>query len=286
MTPSDRLEDVIRSVRVTTSAETDERITAAGDAAVAKRNEQCSAGVRTSGVTRRTLMKSNWTKFATAAAVIAAISLGMYALTGSVDGTSITVAQVRQAMQDIDWMQLNNKIPEKEGTQWAWFSFASRIEIVCDPDGRIIYSNFNTGKKLVWTPGSQDIYESPIDQRRQFIGDFGGPFEFIAKLFSFLTAEDGTKVTKELGTCQGQKVEIWSSSRTKEDASPARTEITRVYIDFEKRLPVRFTEAVNEPDGKIQLLRDGQFKYPQAGPADIYEAGAPRSAQIKPAPEP
>ena len=285
MTPSEKLEDVIRSVRVTTSAEIDGRIIAAGEAAVAKRNEQYAAGVYTSGQTRRTLMKRNWIKLATAAAVIAAIGLGMYALTGSVDGTSITVAQVRQAMQNIDWMQLNNEMPEKEGTQWAWFSFASRIEIVCDPEGRIIYSNFNTGKKLVWTPGSQDIYESPIDQQRQFIGDIGGPFEFIAKLFSFLTDEGGTKVTKELGTCQGQKVEIWSSSRTREDASPARTEITKVYIDLEKRLPVRFTEAVKEPGSKTQLLRDGQFKYPQAGPADIYEAGAPMSAQIRPAPQ-
>ncbi|UCC97286.1 MAG: hypothetical protein JSW66_15740 [Phycisphaerales bacterium] len=230
-------------------------------------------------------MKSNWTKLATAAAVIVAIGLGMYVLTGSVDGTSITMAQIRQAMQGIDWMQLDNEIPEKEGTQWAWFSFASRVEIVCDPEGRVIHSNFNTGKKLVWTPGSQDICESDIDQRRQFIGGVGGPFEFIAKLFSFLTAEEGWKVTRELGTYQGQEVEIWSASRTREGASPARTEIAKVYIDLEKRLPVGFTEAVKGPDGEMRLLRSGRFKYPETGPADIYEAGAPRSAQIKPSGE-
>jgi hypothetical protein len=237
----------------------------------------------TEPVARRTIMKSPIAKLATAAAVIVAIMIGIYALTGS--GTSITMAQVRQAMQNIDWMQLNNKIPEKEGTQWIWFSFASRVEIVCDPEGRITYSNFNTGKKLVWNPGSQGVYESAIDQRRQFVGDFGGPFEFITKLFGFLTAEKDWKVTKELGTYQGKKVEVWSATRVREKADSTRTETTTVYIDIEKKLPVAWQEGVKGPDGSIQLLRDGEFKYPETGPADIYDAGAPRSAQIKSSPE-
>ena len=283
--PSQRIEDVIRSTRVTTSAATDERIMAAVEAATAELKER-HASVRTSGAIRRVIMSSNWTKLATAAAIIAAIGLGMYALTGSVDGTSVTIAQVRQAMQGIDWMQVSNKMAEQEGTQWAWFSFASRVEIICDPEGRIVHSDFNAGKKLVWNPGTQDIYESPIDPRRKFIGDIGGPFEFITKLFSFLTAEDGWKVTKELGTYRGQKVEVWAASRVRERADSTRIETTTVYIDVDKKLPVAWKEGVKGPDGDIQFLRDGEFRYPETGPADIYEAGAPRSAQIKPASEP
>lgn len=282
---SEKIEDAIRNVRLTTSAATDERIISVAEAAMAKPNEQQAAFVGTSGPIRRNIMKSNWIKLATAAAVIAAIVLGIHVLTGS--GTSITIAQVREAMQEIDWMQLINKIPEKEGTQWGWFSFASRIEIVCDPEGRIIYSDFNTGKKLVWNTGSQEIYESDIDQRRQFVGDVGGgPFEFITRLFSFLTDEKGWKVAKELGTYQGQKVEVWAASRVKEKADSTRTETTTMYVDVNKRLPVAWKEGLKGPDGNIQLLRSGEFKYPETGPADIYEAGAPRSAQIKPDPNP
>jgi hypothetical protein len=286
MMPSQRIEDVIRNTRVRTSAATDERITAAVEAATAKLNEHRPASVCASGAIRRTIMSSNWTKLATAAAIIVAIGLGMYALTGSFDGTSITMAQVRQAMQGIDWMQVSNKMAEQEGTQSGWFSFASRVEIICDPEGRIVYSDFNTGKKLVWEPGGQEIYESPIDPQRKFIGDIGGPFEFITTLFSFLTAEDGWKVTKELGTYQGRKVEVWSASRVREKADSTRTETATVYIDVDKKLPVGWKEGVKGPDGNIQLLRDGQFKYRETGPADIYEAGAPASAQIKPSPEP
>ncbi|HUT45989.1 MAG TPA: hypothetical protein VMX36_06865 [Sedimentisphaerales bacterium] len=283
MTPTRKIEDMVRNARTTTRTATDERILALGEAAIAKRNEQHTTAVHTGGI-RRIIMNSNWTKLATAAAIIVAVGLGMYALTDSVDVASITMAQVRQAMEKINWMQLNNKIPEKEDTQWSWFSFASRIEIVCGPEGRIIYSDFNTGRKLVWDPGSQDIYESPIDQRRQFIGDFGGPFEFVTELFGLLTSEDGWEVTRKLGTYQGRKVEVWSADRAG-DAGSTGTKTTTVYIDIDRKLPVTFTEGVKGPDGNIQLEREGEFKYPETGPADIYEAGAPRTAQIKPSPE-
>jgi len=73
MTPIRKIEDRIRNARTTTSAATDERIITVGEAAMAKRNEQPSASVCTGGVIRRMIMNSNWTKLATAAAVIAAI---------------------------------------------------------------------------------------------------------------------------------------------------------------------------------------------------------------------
>jgi hypothetical protein len=279
------MEDAIRDVRLTTSTATDERIMAAAEAAMKKTHERHSAAVRTSGTIRRIIMNSKWTKLATAAAVVAAILLAIHALTGS--GTSITIAQVEEAMQDIDWMQIIN-VGDTKGdgrVQSAWFSFASKLEILVDSNGGIIYRDFNAGKKLVWNPGSQDIYESPIDQRRPFIGDFGGPFEFITKLFSFLTAERGWKITKELGTYQGRRVEVWAASRIKENGDSTRTEMLTAYIDVEKKLPIARKQAVKGPDGNIRLLRDAEFGYPETGPADIYEAGAPRSAQIKPSPQ-
>jgi hypothetical protein len=58
-----------------------------------------------------------------------------------------------------------------------------------------------------------------------------------------------------------------------------------VYIDVDKRLPVALKEEVKGAEGDIQLLRDVEFKYPKTGPSDIYEAGAPRTAQIKPSTE-
>jgi len=282
MTPSKKLEDVIRSVRATTSAATDERISAAVEAAKVKRHEQCAAGVRTGGRIRRIIMRSNWIKVATAAAVIAAIGLGMYALTGSINGTSITMAQVRQAMQEIDWVQMICKADEKNAT--AWYSFASKVQVLVDPDGKIIYLDFNTGKKFVWNPGSQEIYESGIDEGKQFADGVINIYEGFTRGISSWEADGKYKVTRERGTYQGRKIETWTARRIKGEPGLTRTETATIYIDVEKKLILKATD-VKGADGDVQSTNVVEFKYPETGPEDIYEAGAPRSAQIKPSPQ-
>jgi len=57
-----------------------------------------------------------------------------------------------------------------------------------------------------------------------------------------------------------------------------------MYIDVDEKLPIAATD-VKGANGDIQRTNDVEFKYPETGPADIYEAGAPRSAKIKPSPE-
>ncbi|MFH1715949.1 MAG: hypothetical protein ABIF19_01240 [Planctomycetota bacterium] len=280
MTPSKKLEDLIRKARATTSAATDERISAAVEAAKIKRNEQYAAGVHTSGGKRRIFMRSNWMKLATAAAVVAAIGLGMYALTGP--GTSITMAQVRQAMQDIDWIQMVCKVDDKDAM--AWYSFASKVQILVDDEGRINYWDFNTRKKFVWNPGSQEIYESDIDEEKQFAGGVSNIYEGLTKSISSWEAEGKYKVTREYGTYLGRKVEIWTARRMKGEPSLTRTEEMTMYVDLEKKLILKATD-VKGAYGDVQTTNVVEFKYPETGPADIYEAGAPGSAQIKPAPE-
>ena len=229
-------------------------------------------------------MKSPITKLAAAAVIIAAIMLGMYALTGSVDGTSITIAQVRQAIQDIDWVQMVGRSEEESVS--AWYSLASKVQIVCHSKGRILYRDFNAGKELIWNPGSEDIYESPIDEGREFAGGVSNIFEGLTKTFDSIEAKGDYKVTRELGTYQGQEVEIWTARRVKGKAGPTHTEIFTMYIDIDKKLPIAATDVKKGADGDIQRTNDVEFKYPKTGPADIYEAGAPRSAKIKPSPKP
>ncbi|MHC4144718.1 MAG: hypothetical protein ACYSUD_08065, partial [Planctomycetota bacterium] len=274
---TERIEDLIRNAKVTTSATSDERIIAAVEAATTKQNEQHPASVRMSGAIRRIIMKSNWTKLATAATIIIAIGLGMYALTGS--GTSITMAQVKQAMENIDWVQI--VVWSEDESMTSWYSFASKVAITIQSNGRILYRDFNAGKRLVWNPGGEYIYESPIEEGREFAGGVSNIYAGFTKMFDSIEAKGDHNVTKEIGTYQGQKVEIWTGRRIKGEPGPTHTELFTFYIDVEKKLPMVATDVKKGADGDIQL--NVEFKYPKTGPADIYEAGAPRSAQIKPA---
>jgi hypothetical protein len=171
----------------------------------------------------RIIMKSNITKLATAAVIIIAIMLGMYALTGSFDGTSITMAQVREAMDNVDWMQLIAKSEIKKDTNIVWYSFARKVEIVNAKPG-ISYSDFKSKKDLFWRRDSEYIYESPIETK-EFAYGTSGPFEMIDKTLSLAQAEHGKDIVKEIGTYQNQKVEIWTASHVKKAAFTLRKTI-------------------------------------------------------------
>lgn len=276
MTPANRIEDRIRNARTTTSVATDERIIALGEAAMAKLNEEHITAHHTPDSIKRIFLNKYWTKLATAAAVIIAIGLGMYTLTGS--GTSITMAQVKQAMEMIDWMQIVGRNGQESIS--SWYSIASKVAIYVDNKGKIVYRDFKTRKELTWNPDSDAIYESDIDEDRQFPGGVTNIYAGLTQAFDSMEAKGDYKLIKQIGTYQGQKVEIWMGRRIKGEPGPTHTERFTMYIDVDKKLPIAATDIKKGEDGDIEL--NIEFKYPKTGPADIYEAGASRSAQIKP----
>lgn len=223
-------------------------------------------------------MTNTVVKLAVAATIVIAVVLGMYLVTGSVDGTSVTLAQVQQAMENVDWMQVRNKVQDAT----AWLSFASKIQVAVDHEGKILFGDFNAGKQLIWTPGSQDIYESPLDKTKPFAGGVSGPFQLVTRMFDFFTKESGWSTTQETGSYQGRKVEVWTARRAAE--TPGTTKMCTVYIDAERKLPVGSTSAIQKADGSVETREQVEWSYPETGPTDIYAAGAPRSAQVKPAP--
>jgi hypothetical protein len=165
----------------------------------------------------------------------------------------------------------------------AWYSFASKIQAAIDDEGKIVFFDFNAGKRLAWEPGSETIYESPIDEDRQFAGGVSGPFQGVNMIFDSLEAEKHWKVTKELGTYEGRSVEVWAARQPESESGP--TSVYTVYIDVERRLPVALADASREADGNFQTKTEVKFDYPDSGPTDIYDAGAPKTALIKPAAE-
>ena len=283
MTAAERTEDVIRNARQTTDAATDQRILARAEAALAKRNQTPSARFHMSGLIRRVTMNNNRTRWATAAAILVAALLGLYALTGSIDGTSITLAQVRQAMDNVNWMKIVNE-GETVGDGQAeidWFSFADQVHIQIDVEGRIEYRDYRNHRKLHWPPKGDSIYESTFDETVEFAHGATGPFDMIDKSLRLIQAEHEAEVTRELGSYEGQDVEVWTIQWDRGTQSDASRTLT-VYFDTETKLPVAATFEHSRPGGSSRESNI-TFEYPETGPADIYEAGASRSATIVPA---
>ena len=102
-------------------------------------------------------------------------------------------------------------------------------------------------------------------------------------IFDSLEAEKGWKVTKELRTYEGTSVEVWAASQPESNSGP--TSVYMVYIDVERKLPVALADASQETDGNLRAKTEVKLDYPDTGPADIYDAGAPKTAQIVAAPE-
>ena len=280
MRPAEEIESLIKNIDIDTNVKTDDAVL--GDVIETfekSKNRKTSAAGQNIW---RIIMKSRMTKLATAAVIIVAVMLGMYILTGSFDGTSITMAQIIQAMQEVDWVQMICRVEGKNAL--AWYSFASKVQILVDDEGKIIFFDFNAGKRLVWNPGSEYIYESVINEGRQFAGGVSNIYEGLTKSLSSWEAEGKYKVTREHGTYEGQEVEIWKARRIKGEPSLTRTEMMTMYIDVTKKLPL-MARDVKGADGDIQSTNEVEFKYPDTGPSDIYEAGAPRSAQIRPSQE-
>jgi hypothetical protein len=174
-----------------------------------------------------------------------------------------------------------NENEDIHGPEIDWFSFASKVHIgLCK--GIVEYNDFKTGKRLWWNPAGKYICEDPINETREFAHGATGPFEMMDK--SLLHAARGSNVAKELGTYQGRKVEVWTASNNVK-GQPGYTRTLTVYIDIDEKLPIAATYDHNRPDGTVLRESNIEFKYPETGPADIYEAGAPSSAQIKPSPE-
>jgi len=280
MKPAEKIEKLIKKSRYKAGPEAYDK--ALGSFLQAVDNYEKQKSVLTELNVWRIIMKSKITKLTAAAVVIITIMLGMYIMTGSFDGTSITMAQVRQAMQEVNWVQMVCRAEDKNAL--VWYSFASKVQFMVDDQGKIVYFDFNAGKRLVWIPGSEYIYESPIDEERQFAGGVSNIYEGLTKSLNSWEADGKYKVTREQGTYQGQKVEIWTGHRVKGKSGPTHTEKFTLYIDLDKKLLISATD-VKLADDSRELTNEVQFKYPKTGPADIYEAGAPRTAKIIPSPE-
>lgn len=149
-----RIEKSIRTLRVKTSDALDERILADASAALAESSEEKQARKQTN--LRRIIMKSNWTKFAAAAAVIVAVVILWVSLVNKSATPAYALEQTIQANHSVRSIHIKKYMPANEQPEEYWAEF--------DETGQLYRCRINMPetadgpKEIVWQDNKIEIW--------------------------------------------------------------------------------------------------------------------------------
>ncbi len=242
----------------------------------------------------RIIMKSKITKLAAAAMIIIAAIIALH--NGSVDIASpaFGIEDVLAAMQQAEWMHATAKVlnysnvdpnrieKELEGLEW-WQSINPNRAVSIEPGGIIWFHEENLGKIWKYDPEINTItitYRASSEQELPK----NLPDVYLKQVSAL--EKTGAKVEYSTGTYDGGPVQIIKVAQTTESGFCNKMDII---ADAKTRLAKKITmyqKTAKGESGTISMVID----YPATGPTDIYQAGAPRDAEVKvidnrPAPE-
>jgi len=231
----------------------------------------------------RIIMKSPITKIAAAAAIAIAAILILHNSSVNITSTAFGLDDVIEAMNKAQWMHsqykiLNssvdaNKTYNENKLAGSWFAVNPYRQININTD-QIIYDEFTLGKQIVYYPKSNTITISYKGLKSKV--EYPGISEMVMKDTSNYE-KWGAKVTYNKGRLDGRSVMIINV-----DTSQATGMIdsnSTLYVDLKTRLPIKVKN--NRINGqKIKSDVYLVYDFPEKGPNDIYEAGAPRDAKV------
>ncbi len=232
-------------------------------------------------------MKSNVTKLTAAAAIMLAAILAMRGNFIRIATPAFGLEDVRKAIQQADWMHCVMKVEQvnvdpgtaKElgiGGWETWESLHPPRSIEKHDDGRIFCTERDTGRILRYDPVGNVItveQRTPSADRHTSVHTIDEWTESFADI-----AERGGEVTYEEGTREGRSVTLISVDFTPPDGNPHN--VLSMVVDPATRYPLRLTwEQTHSEDG-LHGVMTGVFDYPDSGPTNIHEAGAPADAKI------
>ena len=102
MSPTDKIDNLIKQLKTTASPELDQRINALIEQSAKHPAQPLNRWSK--------IMKSNITKSAAAAIIIIGVLTGIYQLTGSIDGASVAWADVIKNIEQIETFSCKIKI--------------------------------------------------------------------------------------------------------------------------------------------------------------------------------
>jgi hypothetical protein len=206
--------------------------------------------------------------FATAAAAAAMVLAGMFWwMTAGTRAHMSAYAALEEAVENsqaAEWVHMAFAL---DGTQCEiWFSFSPHRKIVKDGSkGEITYADYAAGEKRVYKKLSNSIHTSRVGLSGR--ENAGSMLDWLSD--SMTRAEDDRRYRVTNESAHG--VQTWTIAGEREVLSAS--------IDTRQKRVTGIVRQETEADGSKRTVRY-RVDYPQRGPADIYEAGAPRDATV------
>ena len=268
-----RLEDKLYALRLATSRELDRRVaeTFRKAASGAKENTnmaalsmaQTDAPARPSARAFRLTLK--WAGVPLAAAVLLAAALVFFVRPPEQVTAYAALAEAVKNSQAAEWVHMTLEVDGKPCE--IWFSFSPFRQVTKDSLKRQIrYIDAEVGKEFTYEESANSI--TVRECRTQAPGE--SLFNWVS--MSLKEAEKrGESVTRKLEFFRGKEADVWAVS--------GDSDTFTAYVDPGQNRIIRIVRTRKESDGQERTL-DYTIAYPARGPIDIYEAGAPRGAQV------
>ena len=159
-------------------------------------------------------------------------------------------------------------------------SFEKSIEITREIDGTIRYRDEAQNTMYLYDPRNNAIIITSLSDKFAAKRDIPlpeSPMEAIERLMETLRQNGEVELSVEQSKMNGQAVEIIHARSKTPDKSPISQNMT-IIINSESKLPIHLETAVTQESGEHLGSARVDFDYPDKGPKDIYEVGAPKDA--------
>lgn len=225
---------------------------------------------------RRIIMRSQITRLFAAATIIIGAMVGISLLENSSEFNQAAWGRMLESMQKMPWVHASDTIdpPVLYDAVERWTCFDPSIKIYKYSDGIIKYSNYSKGEGYYYKPEDKTITISPITEKYNVPGP-KSPFEIVNQFFE-MTEKLGAEIDHNYSRIDGNKVEIIESEYVT-SLGHCHTQMIR---DVEQNLLKSSQTTILKPDSNEEITMVTTYDYPKKGPLDIYEAGAPKDAEV------
>jgi hypothetical protein len=229
----------------------------------------------------RRIIKSPFMKLAAAAVIIIAVTIVVTWLGSSIEGSSVALGKVMENMKKMPWEHVFSQIQReghKEESQF-WYSFTPKIEAGKEQNGKLTFYDYSRQVAYAYDPCTEQITIYSLRERKFALGA-ESPWEWLEKMVEVLSEHEGTRVTRKNDKYDGRDVEIYTVRVPKGHKGSKGVEEWLFVVDSDTHLIMTLKLRGYKPDGNVIEWGEMTFDYPDDGPADIYELGAPGSAAV------